>query len=520
LAKTAPKRLYRAKKNKQIIMIKVFKGLFTEKNFIFLLLIIVILGSIPRAIEIISGNFLFGYDQGVFFQAVKNIVVDHKLTLIGTEVGGKGGFFQGPLWYYLLAIPFFLTHGNPYGAMVLMFAIGISVIALCTIIGKKIFGFKAGLAIGALIALSPAVIAQSRFIWPPFVISLLSVFVIYFIYKILQGYEKYFFFLMFTVGLMFHFETATGIALLLQILIISSVFVIRKMFSLKHYSLGLLSFFLTQINLFLFDLRHNFINAKGIINLLTNREDNSIADKVNLIFNHVAVFKSNFISSFQMSNLLWPVLVIILTVGLVLYLRDRKVKIPQKLIILYLFTSPLIIFIIYLFYSSVMWEWWILELTIFYCFLFGVIFVYLLNIKLLKYIVIAIYIVFLFSFAQKTIYFYKNDFNDYGGTQKIKGKIEAIDYIYKDAANKQFGLLVFTPPVYTYAYDYLVWWHGYGKYGYNPYWEKRGTLYLLIEPDSAKPWSYKGWLETVVKTGTILKTKELPSGFIIQKRSI
>lgn len=56
------------------------------------------------------------------------------------------------------------------------------------------------------------------------------------------------------------------------------------------------------------------------------------------------------------------------------------------------------------------------------------------------------------------------------------------------------------------------------KYGYVPSKDKTGTFYLLIEPDPHKPWTYKGWLETVIKTGRVLKTVELPTGFIIQKR--
>ena len=113
-----------------------------------------------------------------------------------------------------------------------------------------------------------------------------------------------------------------------------------------------------------------------------------------------------------------------------------------------------------------------------------------------------------------------HDYSDYGGTAKIKGKIDAIDYIYKQEKGKPFGLLVFSPPVYTYPYDYLLWWHGQRKYGYIPYSDKKETFYLLIESDPAKPWSYNGWLETVIKTGNVEWTKTLPSGFIVQKRII
>jgi hypothetical protein len=127
-------------------------------------------------------------------------------------------------------------------------------------------------------------------------------------------------------------------------------------------------------------------------------------------------------------------------------------------------------------------------------------------------------VVFVCLFANHTYTLYKNDFNDFGGVHKIKGKLEAIDYIYNDAKGERFGLYVFTPPVYTYAYDYLFWWYGGKKYNYVPPQEKKDIFYLLMEPDPSKPYSYNGWLETVIKTGSILETKELPSGFIIQKR--
>ena len=499
-------------------MKKIFNKFIKKKNFTFFLLAIVILGSIPRSIEIISGNFLFGYDQGVFFQAVKEIIVNHKLTLIGTEVGG-GGFFQGPGWYYLLSISFYLWRGDPYGGMMLMLIVGVLTIALSVVFGRKIFDGKTALTIGFFVAVSPAIIAQSRFIWPPFVISLLSVFFVFFLYKILQGSGKFFLLLTFIVGLMFHFETATGATLLIQLLIISLLFFIKKMVSLKFYTLGLLSFLFTQLSLFVFDIRHDFFNIKGIIKMFTNsNKEDSLLNRVDLISNHISVFRQNFLSTFQMADLIWPLLLIVLFIGLTFYFKDKKNKKEKKWLVLYLATSPLTLFIVFIFYPSTMWEWWILELMIFYCFLFGVILTYLFKNKLMRFLVVAIYIIFFLSFVNKTIFFYNNDFNDFGGTQKIKGKIEAIDYIYKDAKGKQFGLLVFTPPVYTYAYDYLVWWHGKRKYGYIPFQEKKDTFYLLIEQDYAKAWSYKGWLETVIKTGTILTTKELPSGFIIQKR--
>ena len=39
-----------------------------------------------------------------------------------------------------------------------------------------------------------------------------------------------------------------------------------------------------------------------------------------------------------------------------------------------------------------------------------------------------------------------------------------------------------------------------------------------MEPDPSRPTSYKGWQETVIKTGKIIETRTLPSGLIVEKR--
>ena len=78
--------------------------------------------------------------------------------------------------------------------------------------------------------------------------------------------------------------------------------------------------------------------------------------------------------------------------------------------------------------------------------------------------------------------------------------------------------MIFAPGIYTYPYDYILWWYGREKYNYIPYNEKKGTVYLLIEKDPYQLWRSKGWLETVIKNGTIIKTVTLPSGLIVQER--
>lgn len=488
------------------------------RKFIIFTVMILFLGAVPRAIEMINGNYLFGYDQGLFYLGVKKIVVEHKLALIGAPAaGGAVGFFQGPGWYYLLAIPFVLFAGNPYGGMVLIFLIGMATIAAAIFFLRKMFDERTALIGGLLLAISPAMIPQSRFIWPPFPIPLLSVFLLFFLYKVLEKKDQFLPWLAFTLGLMTHLETATAATLLGNLLIIFPFLVIKKMVSLRMIILSFGAIILTQLPLIIFDLRHNLLNLRGIIRLILTpgTTEPSFGEK---LANRWGVFKENLLTTFPSADFWWPLLIFIIMGGVVLYLKNKHHSSAQKAFVAYLAISPVLLFLVFLKMGFLMWNWWILELHVYYCFLLAIILSFLWSKNFLKLVIGGLLFFLVFSFAKQTVFYYRNDFNDFGGVHKIKGKIQALDDIYRDASGKPFNLLIFSPPIYTYAYDYLLWWYGKGKYGYEPERKKEGTFYLLIEPDPHQPWTYKGWLETVIKTGKIVKTQELPSGFIIQKR--
>jgi len=492
-----------------------------NKKFFLFSVIIVAIAAIPRSIELISGNYLFGFDQGLFFEAVKKIVVDKDLTLIGAEVGGKGGFFQGPGWYYFLSIPFAITKGNPYGAMVLMHVLGLLTVILSMVFVKKMYGSKESLAVGFLIAISPSIIEQSRFIWPPFPISLLTVFFLFFVFRVLQKKQYFFSLVTFTIGIMAHFEVAIAGTIFLQLLTLSPVFFIKRLVSIRSLIFSLISFLFTLSPLVIFDLRNNFLISKGLLRFASGSDTPHEITRVyveHMFRNHLDVFKYNFMSAFHLGEALWLPLMAIMLYGIFAIIKDKKILWPKKAFVVYLAVSPVILFAIFMLYFWPMWTWWILELYIMYSFLFGITGMYLWKKLIWRLVILGVFIAFFTSFVNQSVGFYKHDLNDYGGTHKIKGKIDALDYIYQDAKGEKFGLSVFTPPIYTYAYDYLLWWHGERKYGYLPYNEKKGTFYLLIETDPQKSWSYKGWLETVIKTGKVIKTVELPSGFIIEKR--
>ncbi len=485
------------------------------KRHIFLisLFLITIFGSLPRAIEILSGNYLFGFDQGLFYEAVYKIVVLHQLTLIGAEVGGIGGFFQGPGWYYLLTFPFIAFNGDPYGAMVLMFILGVTSIILAGLLFYKQNGILFALLFSFLIAASPGIVSQSRFFWPPFVITPLTVLFLFAVQKTYIQKKYYLPLAFFLIGIMTHFEIATGGSLLLATVVTLLFIRPKNVISVKIVGLSFIAFFITQLPIVLFDLRHEFIGARGLLKFLTV---GSSTNNVYSFSNHLNMYKD------VLLNVTGNWFVAILSLTIITYsvfkILRKKTQLHDKNFIMFLILCPTVLFILFLPLKTTLWSWWFLELPVFLCFLLASSFVYAFKVKKIRiFAFIVLSLIFILSVYQ-TCFWYKNDFLDYGGTAKIKGKIDAIDFIFNDAKGKKFGLLVFSPPVYTYPYDYLIKWYSAKKYSYLPKQEISDEFYLLIEPDPVKPWSYQGWIKTVVKAGKEVKTVTLPSGFIIQKR--
>jgi hypothetical protein len=500
------------------------RELLKKTVYISSLLLILFLTFIPRSVEVLNKNYLFLFDQGRDYLAVKDIVINHKLTLIGAELGagsaGIGGLFHGPGYYYALAIPFLILQGDPYGGLLLMFVFSIAAVGLSFYLGYKMFGIWGGLVASLFVAVSPPLIAQARFVWNSHPIGFLILLVFYFIYQIPKKPNMYLFLSAFFSGFIYNFETADAIPMSIA-LIVYTLFIL-KLKKIKGYLMLGLGFLLAYSPTFLFELRHHWMGFRGFASYIFNGNSFDIDEKIILMRNHVGAFWSNFANTFPMQPLWLVVLIFLITVvSLAIFLPKEKNK-QNKKFLYFLLLLPIINFLVFLNLKNSVWDYYLVDLNLAYIFLLVYISLKAWKDKypLLKLITLVFLGTSVMFGSISAIKMSTYDYHDYGGTSKIKGKINAIDFIYQDAKGKPFGLSAFTPPIYTYDTDYLLWWYGKSKYGYLPYKEKRDTFYLLIEPDSAKPWSYEGWLQTVIKTGNVVFTKQLPSGYIVQKRII
>jgi hypothetical protein len=117
-------------------------------------------------------------------------------------------------------------------------------------------------------------------------------------------------------------------------------------------------------------------------------------------------------------------------------------------------------------------------------------------------------LVFLFLFLSRNIqnvYKYLGQDISKKDFYVIADQEKTIDWIYKDAAGKEFNVDVYVPPVISYSYDYLFKWYGASRYGYEPKKDNISLLYTIYELDPPHPERLQAWLDRQSGIGRVMK---------------
>lgn len=484
----------------------------------YLLILILLLAFLLRGLEAITGNYLFLFDHGHYFIDVRNSLLAGKIPLIGTYTPVQS-VFQGPGWYYLLTLVFLLGRGDPYYGMVLMLIISLSSVIGAFFVARYLWGEKAGFVTAFLFAAAPISIKTTRHMWPPYPLLLVMILYVYFLFKVLlEKKKKYTLWLGLITGLTFHFEVAFGIFLLPVTIFILLLY--RHRLSFKSAILALLGFLVTFLPQIVFDLRHDFIQTRGILNFINSKGQDMGIPKPFFLYmkQHLFMFAGTLRESIGLPEKFlsrWLLLLIFSFLLIIIFIKTNK---KEKETIKVLMGIIIGVFLMYAFYPHDLWEWYLIGLGTVYIFLLGLIMTKLLEHRILKFLVLIFFLgVSFYSLNDlKEKYYPQPKIDD--NLAFVKAKKEIIDYIYNDADGQPFGVFVYTPPIYDFPYEYLFWWYGQKKFGYLPTESKDGLFYLIIEPDLERPWGPKGWIETVIKEGEVVFDKIFHSGLRLQKR--
>jgi len=111
---------------------------FLKGNY--LLLLILFLAALLRFYHLADYLQFLG-DQGRDVLVVKQMIVDHKWTLLGPNAS-VGGFFTGPIYYYFMVPFLWLFNLDPVGPAVMAGFFGLGTIVLLYLFCRDLFGQK------------------------------------------------------------------------------------------------------------------------------------------------------------------------------------------------------------------------------------------------------------------------------------------------------------------------------------------------------------------------------------------
>ena len=102
-------------------------------------------------------------------------------------------------------------------------------------------------------------------------------------------------------------------------------------------------------------------------------------------------------------------------------------------------------------------------------------------------------------------------------TVRFGNQKQAVEWVFEDAAGRDFNVDVYVPPVIPHAYDYLFTWYGNTKYDKPPVEEHQALLYTLAEVDPPHPERLEAWVVRQMGIGSVEEEVDF-GGIKVQRR--
>lgn len=203
-------------------------------------------------------------DQGRDLIHVYRITHEGKLTLLGHPA--TIGFYNGPLYYYILVPLLFVTRDDPVGGALTSVLFNSAGLIVLFFVVKDLISNRAALVASYLYAISPLMVEFGRTMLPPY---FSSPFFFLWLYCLLRRKSKTHKLNFFVAGL------SLGCLLQLHYLFGLLIFftVVYALFAFNSYRRDFISIFLVGLVIplmpfILFEFRHNFLNTHLMIGFI------------------------------------------------------------------------------------------------------------------------------------------------------------------------------------------------------------------------------------------------------------
>lgn len=211
-------------------------------------------------------------DQGRDAIIIKRILTFEHFPAIGPSTS-YGQVFLGPFYYYFVAPWLGLFQFNPAGLGYGVAFFSVLYVITNYVIVKDLFGKSAALISTILLAFSITMIEASRFSWNPNLLPFTTLLTFYSVIKAIQTRKRLFFILsgvFLSMCIQLHYLSLFFIPGIVLYFCFALFQARKNVFELlKKCLLFIVSFVVFSSPLIVFDLRHQFLNSRNFIKLLT-----------------------------------------------------------------------------------------------------------------------------------------------------------------------------------------------------------------------------------------------------------
>ncbi|KKW10610.1 MAG: seg [Microgenomates group bacterium GW2011_GWC1_49_7] len=472
-----------------------------EKNKTEIILIALAIIAFAFRFYLMPSHLFFGPEQGRDFLVIRDIVVNHKLTLIGSKTDIMG-IFHGPIFYYLAAIPFAVTGGNPLGVSAFFIIIqGLTVFLVYQLTYELTKRRRAGLIAAILFAVSFLFIVYARWLSNPPLSIPFSLFFMLFLLRYVRGKSWYLVASAFAYGLLgqaefINFLLFAAIGLLTCLMFWKKCIRTKLVIVVTAFLVGLVTSFATYI---LFDARHDGLVSRGVLDLIQGKSgyqlylSTSTAGAFRVLLEQAAAIMglSGWVAGLVVTVPLMPVL-----------FKRMKRDASLSILALWIWVPPFIFAIL---------RHGMLE-QLYAGVIGGFIILLALAIDFLweKKTVIGVASLVIIVVLSVTAVFrnlpgnYQVFFQAPQPAVRYSDQLAVIDWIYMQADGRQFSFQAYTIPYFLQdAWVYLLGYYGQKNYGYLPDDQGRKRMYVVIQEDTLDPKFQKKWYrETTSVWGT------------------
>jgi 4-amino-4-deoxy-L-arabinose transferase-like glycosyltransferase len=200
-------------------------------------------------------------DQGRDVLIVRDILLFKNFPFVGPTTS-VGNFYLGPFYYYFIAPSLLLSWFDPIGPAIFVSLLGIFTCLILYYFLKSFISHRVAVISTIFYCLSPVIVQQTRFSWNPNPVPLFLLLAFFLILKWVKlKKDKYFYWAIVCLAVLWQLHYIT-----LVLLPVIAVFLLfrKQLLSVGRLVKAGLILIISSFPLILFDIRHGFVNLKGL----------------------------------------------------------------------------------------------------------------------------------------------------------------------------------------------------------------------------------------------------------------